>query len=141
MIARLHKALDLPTNTELAAWLGTDKRTVSHWKKRNGVPCKAVIRVSDATGTTLDWLLLGRDASRRAITSGPNEQTLKVKFLVGARVYINGDRSLVTTITGVVWRGEHVEYEVGWLADDCAQSARFPEWRLACVDAVISENP
>lgn len=141
MIARLRKALDLPTNKQLAAWLGIDKSSVSFWKKRNGVPCVVVMRVSDATGETLDWLMLGREARPRVFMTEPFEHTLKIKFPVGARVSIDGDKSLMTTVTGVIWRGKHVEYEVGSLANDCPQSAPFPEWRLSCVDAVISENP
>jgi hypothetical protein len=55
--------------------------------------------------------------------------TYESLFAIQDKVYIDGDQSLVVTVTAVVWRNEKPSIEVSWISDQ-AKTAWIEPWRL-----------
>lgn len=56
---------------------------------------------------------------------------LTSKWGLKDQVLIDGDKSLVGTVTAFSWRGGDVQVEVSWIHNGAAQAAWIQEWRLS----------
>lgn len=54
----------------------------------------------------------------------------EAQFAIGERVIIDGDSSLVGTVTAAFFRGPAVLIEVSWVINGDAKSASIEEFRL-----------
>lgn len=55
---------------------------------------------------------------------------LSTKFDIKEAVYIDKCKDLVGYVTGFIYRGVSIEYEVSWINQGYPQSTWFGEWRL-----------
>lgn len=55
------------------------------------------------------------------------------KFKIGQRVYIDDDHSIKAWVTGVLFRGQHQEVEVSWVANGVHQQVWIPAFRLSII--------
>jgi hypothetical protein len=56
---------------------------------------------------------------------------LDTPFSFGARVLIDGDRSVVAVVTGFLWRSTICTIEVSWMNSGAVQTAWLEQWRLS----------
>ena len=77
-IDRAKEALNVSSDYELAKILGITHSAVAGYRRReNSLPLAQCLKVSELTGKTLDWLILGKGsdtdtASKKSVTSIPN---------------------------------------------------------------------
>ncbi len=60
---------------------------------------------------------------------------IEVGFEIGARVIIDGDKSIVGTIVQIAVFYGRIIYEVAWFHSGTAQAAYFDDFRLAMAAA------
>ena len=60
VMERLRAATGKDTDSGLASFLKVPYSTLASWRRRNAVPMEAVITVANFSGSTIDWLLLGK---------------------------------------------------------------------------------
>ncbi len=71
IIDRMKQVLNVRTNSELAAKLGTTLSNVDNWKKRKSIPDKYILLTSQMTGADQSWLLTGQGS----MFNSPNTPT------------------------------------------------------------------
>lgn len=59
----------------------------------------------------------------------------RAPFLHGDKIHIDGDTSIVATVTAVLWRSTITQVEVSWVHCGDVKTAWLEEWRLSMVDA------
>lgn len=72
ILDRLRTALNIPNDTELAAYLGIKKATLSNWRARNSIDWSLVFSFCEHTDT--NWLIFGKPISD-ADTPPPGSNT------------------------------------------------------------------
>jgi len=55
------------------------------------------------------------------------------RFDIGARVWIDADRTLIGVVSGFLWRVEKPQVEVCWFHSGTHHSEWIAEWRLTLV--------
>ena len=65
IIVRLKNAFNVHTHAELADKLGISPHTVSVWKRRKAVPEKIILKCSQMTNISVNWLNTGRGEMKR----------------------------------------------------------------------------
>ncbi len=60
MLERAKKAVGTAKDNEFASWLGVAQSVVAGYKRRETVPLEQLIKVSEQSGVSLDWLILGK---------------------------------------------------------------------------------
>lgn len=58
------------------------------------------------------------------------KKDIKVKFPVGHKVHIDGDREIAAVVIGIFISGTGHLYEVSWFNEGVAETEKFDEFRL-----------
>lgn len=61
MISRIKKLLNISSDKELATYFDIAPSVVAAWKRRENVPVEYCIKVAQDTGSTLDYIVLGKE--------------------------------------------------------------------------------
>jgi hypothetical protein len=63
------------------------------------------------------------------------QRVLTAEFFHGDRVHIDGDVSIVATVTAILWRSTVTQLEVSWVHCGDIKTFWLEEWRLTKADA------
>lgn len=69
IIDRIKARETMRTDREVAAFLRVPYQTLSSWVKRGSIPFDVLVDYAECHAASLDWLVLGRNASPRAISA------------------------------------------------------------------------
>ena len=72
IIARMKSAFGVKTHRELTDILGLSESSLSNWQRRKIVPEKILLKCSQLTGFSYDWLLTGEKKSEKETSIGNN---------------------------------------------------------------------
>ncbi|WP_085600760.1 MULTISPECIES: helix-turn-helix domain-containing protein [unclassified Pseudomonas] len=65
VLERLMTVFSVGSDSELARKLGVNRQTLGSWRSRQTIPYALCVKVSEAEGVSLDWLLAGEGVMLR----------------------------------------------------------------------------
>lgn len=111
ILERAMLALGATEYKEVAHKLNTTSSTISNWKSNNGnVPMQYCVQISEKTGVSLDWLILGRgenNAAQQQTQTTPELNSDEIMLLTGWKFLDNDQRDAVFDLIRRLARGEN----------------------------------
>ena len=111
-IDRAKAATACNSDSELARWLGVATSVIPGYKKRGYLPLEQSVKISEQTGVSLDWLILGKGEMRPENHAAPELHPEQKMLLTGFDSLTSEQQDSVFALIRRMTRGESVEQAV-----------------------------
>lgn len=111
-IERAKLAVNAKSDADFARWLGFATSVIAGYRKRNSVPLEQCIKISEQTGVSLDWLILGKGEMHPENHAAPELHPEQKMLLTGFDSLTSEQQDSVFALIRRMTRGESVEQAV-----------------------------
>lgn len=111
-IERAKVAVNAKSNADLARFLAVVPSAIQGYEKRGYLPLEQSIKISEQTGVSLDWLILGKGEMRPENNTAPELHPEQKMLLTGFDSLTDEQQDTLFVILRRLLRGESTEQAV-----------------------------
>lgn len=111
-IERAYQASNVKSRSDLARFLAVTPSAIQGYEKRGYLPLEQCVKISEQTGVSLDWLILGKGEMHPENHAAPELHPEQKMLLTGFDSLTSEQQDSVFALIRRMTRGESVEQAV-----------------------------